>query len=289
MRLVDLLAARKLEGKRMFQGLPISIETDKGSVREGVDKDTGEPWHVKMSWPYGYLRKTEGVDGDHVDCFIGPNEQATHAYVIHSKNPHTGKYDEDKCMLGFDNPAAAKEAFLDNYSDPGFFGSLEAIPMDRFKEKVFATKDNPQKIAAGGPGSGCRGSNCGRPKLELYRGIDARYVKDTLKHGLVTHNAWSADEKGTKVFVTRNKQTALGYADFHRSEGAKRLAVVVLHGDKVLAADPQHKENRAQNEIGLSKPIAAEHIHRIEIYNTKDLQEHQYGNRIPRPYKVMYK
>lgn len=155
-------AQYKLDGKTTFQGLPISIETDQGAIREGVDKKTGKPWKVKMTWPYGYIRKTEGVDGDHVDVFIGPNANAKFAYVIHTKNPHTGAYDEDKCMLGFDSPSAARKAFNENYSSPGFFGTMDALPMEQFKERVNQTKSSPMKITAGGPGSGCRGSNCGR-------------------------------------------------------------------------------------------------------------------------------
>lgn len=148
MNILQMFANYKLEGKTIFQGLPISIETDKGSIREGIDKKTGKSWKVKMTWPYGYIRKTEGVDGDHVDVFIGPNENAQNAYVIHTKDPHTGAYDEDKCMLGFDNPAAAKKAFLENYSSPGFFGTMDTLPMDKFKERLKQTRTSPMKITA---------------------------------------------------------------------------------------------------------------------------------------------
>jgi hypothetical protein len=144
LNLVQLLAQRALEGKIVFQGLQVSIENGKGSVRKGVGKD-GKPWSVKMTWPYGYIRRTAGVDGDHVDCFIGPNLQATTAYVVHTKEPTTGGYDEDKCMLGFDSAAAAKKAFLENYSSAKFFGSMDEIPMDRFKEKVWPRKTGQRR------------------------------------------------------------------------------------------------------------------------------------------------
>lgn len=138
----------KLEGRRVFQGLPISIENDTGSTREGVDAKTGKPWKTVMKYPYGYIRMTEGVDGDHVDCFIGPNENAKMAYVIHQVDPDTKKFDEDKVMLGFNSADAAKEAYLQHYDSPDFFGSMSVIPMDKFKEKVLATRNNPKKIAA---------------------------------------------------------------------------------------------------------------------------------------------
>jgi|HubBroStandDraft_5_1064220.scaffolds.fasta_scaffold11642_2 hypothetical protein len=144
---VGLQASRKLHGSTVFQGLNISIENRKGSVRKGVAKD-GKPWTVKITYPYGYIKMTKGVDGDHVDCFVGPKADATMAYVIHTTEPTTGDYDEDKVMLGFDSAQDAKAAFLENYSSPKFFRSLHAIPMEEFKEKVLATKDEPIKLTA---------------------------------------------------------------------------------------------------------------------------------------------
>ena len=145
----ELDAARKLEGRTEFRGLDISIETDKGSVRKGIGKD-GKPWAVKMTVPYGYFRMTQGVDGDHVDCFVGPNEDAENVYVVHTNDPTTGDYDEDKALVGFDSADAAKKAFLENYSSPKFFGSMDTLPFEKFKEKVLQTKDDPQRITAHG-------------------------------------------------------------------------------------------------------------------------------------------
>lgn len=118
-----------------FQGLDIAVENDIGSIRSGFDFD-GKEWHVSMTHPYGYIERSLGVDGDHVDCFVGLNEFAPDAYVIHALRKDTAEYDEDKVMLGFDNPDEAKRAFLENYSDPSFFGSLETIPMSRLYDKL---------------------------------------------------------------------------------------------------------------------------------------------------------
>src|SRR6267142_1782052 len=96
---LDLLANRKLHDRIKFRGLSISIENRKGSIRKGVDKN-GKAWKVKMTHAYGYIRMTEGVDGDHVDCFIGPNENAKNVYIIHRQDPGMKVYDEDKCMVG---------------------------------------------------------------------------------------------------------------------------------------------------------------------------------------------
>ncbi|MBE0437901.1 MAG: hypothetical protein IBX56_19140, partial [Methylomicrobium sp.] len=49
-------------------GLRVSIENPEGSVRSGVDPD-GNPWEVRMVYPYGYILDSLGPDGDHVDCY----------------------------------------------------------------------------------------------------------------------------------------------------------------------------------------------------------------------------
>ena len=131
---------------RSFQGLRISIENPKGSVRQGVDPD-GKPWRVKMTHPYGYIRGSQGVDKDHVDCFIGPNQDATHAYVIHQRKAgQWDQFDEDKVMLGFDSSNAAKAAYLAHHDDPRFFGDMVKMPMAEFKQKVLATARKPRMI-----------------------------------------------------------------------------------------------------------------------------------------------
>lgn len=131
----QLEKAYKLQGRRTWRGMQISIENRKGSVRRWKDSD-GNTGESKMHWPYGYIRKTEGADGDHYDCYIGPNEQCTNAYVVHQHHPETGKYDEDKVMLGWDSAAKAKVAYLKQYDDPRFFGSMTTMTVEDFKAKV---------------------------------------------------------------------------------------------------------------------------------------------------------
>ena len=58
-------------GRIKLGGLDISIENPQGSVRRGVDED-GKAWENRLQHHYGYIRGTEGNDGDHVDAFIKP-------------------------------------------------------------------------------------------------------------------------------------------------------------------------------------------------------------------------
>lgn len=147
---MNLKYARYRLSRRMtFRGLPISVETDKGEKRHWHDPHEHKSGTTLMKHPYGYIRRTEGVDGDHVDVYVGPNEDAKNVYVVHQmKAPDFKKFDEDKCMLGFDSLEEAKRAYLAHYDKPGFLGSVTTMPFEAFKEKVMKTFDHPKKIAA---------------------------------------------------------------------------------------------------------------------------------------------
>ena len=141
--IIDLeKAAYKLHGQMDFQGLNISIENRKGSVRKGVDKD-GHEWRTKMKHAYGYIRMSDevrrkGSDGDHVDCFIGPDKTSEKVFVVHLNRADDGKFDEDKVFLGFGSKDEAKAAFDANYDKIGrkLFGGMTEMDMSAFKQRL---------------------------------------------------------------------------------------------------------------------------------------------------------
>jgi hypothetical protein len=127
----------KLQGKTDFQGLPISIENKKGSVRKWHDPFAKRDGETKMHYDYGYIRGTLGTDGDHVDVYLGPVAEAKTVYVVHQRRaPEFKRFDEDKVMLGFASAKEAKQAYLRQYDNPRFFGNMTALPMETFKEKL---------------------------------------------------------------------------------------------------------------------------------------------------------
>lgn len=132
-------SGHKLQGRTEFQGMQISIENKKGTYRSGIDSD-GHAWKTFMNYTYGYIRGTVGTDGDHVDCYIGDNKDSKNVYIIHQNDPVTHKYDEDKCMLGFNSGIEAKKAYLKQYDKPGFYGSMETMSVEDFKAKVYGNK-----------------------------------------------------------------------------------------------------------------------------------------------------
>lgn len=142
----QLKAGNYPKKKLSYRGLTITIETPANTTRSGTDRN-GHEWSTKMQNDYGYINRTEGVDGDHVDCYIGPNDAAEQVYIVHQRKAGDWEaYDEDKVMLGFDSEEEAKEAYLKHYDDPRFLGPVTAMPFDEFKEKVLATMEKPAMI-----------------------------------------------------------------------------------------------------------------------------------------------
>ncbi|WP_440610379.1 LPD38 domain-containing protein [Aeromonas hydrophila] len=124
------------KGHLTLQGLDIALENPKGSTRSGTDKD-GKAWQSTMAHDYGYIKRTLGADGDHVDVFIGDRPDSETVYVVDQVDPKTGKFDEHKVMMGFADEQAAREGYLGNY-EAGWkgLGAIKAMPVESFKRWV---------------------------------------------------------------------------------------------------------------------------------------------------------
>lgn len=149
--LVDTLAKaqRALHGKMQAAGLGVSVENRRGSIREWLNKETGENGTTRMQHPYGYFKGTLGVDGDHLDCFVGPWLEAPDVHVITTlKAPDFAEVDEQKCMVGFPDARVAKRVFMKHYDDPRFFGSMETWPVEEFKAAALSNKGKLLKRGA---------------------------------------------------------------------------------------------------------------------------------------------
>ena len=128
----------KLQGRDNFQGLPIAIENDKGSVRSGKNED-GSSWRTKFRTPYGYIEGTKGADGDEIDAYVGPDKKSTKAFVVHQKKGD-GSHDEDTVMLGFSSAAAAKKDILRHYDDKKQIGAVTPMAVASLRAKVMPGK-----------------------------------------------------------------------------------------------------------------------------------------------------
>jgi 3'-phosphoadenosine 5'-phosphosulfate sulfotransferase (PAPS reductase)/FAD synthetase len=166
--------ARKLHYRTTFQGLPISIENRKGSVRHWTDRN-GMKGKTKMLMPYGYVRGVLGADGDQLDVFIGPNKHSRTVFVVNQRAAHIDarKFDEHKTLLGFDSLADAKDAYLKHFDSPKFLGSITEMTIERFKRWISDGKKKTgpvhkayrlHSLAKAGPYIGPRGGKWADPK-----------------------------------------------------------------------------------------------------------------------------
>nr|DAM61229.1 MAG TPA: Type I restriction enzyme [Caudoviricetes sp.] len=135
----------KMEHRRV-DGYNISIENAKGSVRRGTGAD-GKPWETVMQNDYGYIRGTEGVDGDHIDVFLSDTPEEGDVFVVDQVN-EDGSFDEHKVMYGFPSEEAAREAYLSNY-EQGWtgLGAITHVSKEEFKKWIGSSKRKTKPFA----------------------------------------------------------------------------------------------------------------------------------------------
>lgn len=119
-----------------LHGLDIAIENPKGSVRKGVDPVTKKVWSVTMPYDYGYIKRTTGADGDHVDVCIGPDETSDKVWVVDQVDLNSGAFDEHKCVFGCANEVEAMALYQSGFSDGhghDRMGAVTGMSMEEFK------------------------------------------------------------------------------------------------------------------------------------------------------------
>lgn len=123
-------------GHLNLDGYRITIEIPKGSVRRGTDSK-GNAWENTLNNDYGYIRGTEGVDGDHIDVYLSDNPTEGNVFVIDQVNPETREFDEHKVMYGFNSAEEAREAYLANFSEGwNGLGTITEVSKGEFKKWI---------------------------------------------------------------------------------------------------------------------------------------------------------
>lgn len=127
------------KGHIKVDGLNITIEQPKGSIRRGTDAN-GKQWESEMHNTYGYIRGTESVDGDHIDIFLSDNPTEGKVFVVDQVNKD-GSFDEHKVMYGFSDMESAKRAYLSNYEeDWQGLGNITEVSKEDFKAWIDSSK-----------------------------------------------------------------------------------------------------------------------------------------------------
>ena len=134
------------KGHIKVDGLDITIEQPKGSIRRGTDAN-GKQWESEMHNTYGYIRGTESVDGDHIDIFLSDNPTEGNVFVVDQINKD-GSFDEHKVMYGFSDMESAKRAYLSNYGE-GWqgLGSITEVKKEDFKKWIDSSKRKTKPFA----------------------------------------------------------------------------------------------------------------------------------------------
>lgn len=123
------------KGHISFRGLDVSIENAKGSTRSGTAQD-GTEWSVEMPATYGYVRRTEGADGDQVDVYVGDDTEAPTVFVVDQHEPKGQDFDEHKAFLGYRDVESVErdyDAAFDDGSGPSRRTWITEVPFDTFK------------------------------------------------------------------------------------------------------------------------------------------------------------
>lgn len=123
-------------GHVKIDGMDVTIENPKGSIRRGTDAD-GKKWESEMHYDYGYIRGTKAVDNDHIDIFLSDNPETGNVFVVDQVNPKTGEFDESKVMYGFASEQEARDAYLSNYEN-GWkgLGKITEVTKEEFKKWI---------------------------------------------------------------------------------------------------------------------------------------------------------
>lgn len=148
----ERIAGNYRKGHVVIGGLSITIETPKGATRSGTDAD-GKPWSVKMPAHYGYLKRTTGADGDHVDVYIGPDPLARAVFVIDQLDLANGSFDEHKVMIGYPDAGAATLAYVKAFNDgrgADRLGAMTRMTLPKFK-KWLAADDTTKPVTSTAP------------------------------------------------------------------------------------------------------------------------------------------
>ena len=204
-------------------GLDISIENPMGSERQGKDKD-GNTWASILPAHYGYVRRTEGADGDHVDVYVGPHESSEQVYIVDQLDADTKDFDEHKCIFGCLAMTQAKELYVRGFSDgrgEHRIGAITEVPIKDFKrwlkegdttkpfqnEKDFdESKHSRADDGKFGSGGGSSAEDKGKDVQEIKKAGRQEYedkLKQLRKQGTPVKTDLTVGELGTLIPLDR--------------------------------------------------------------------------------------
>ncbi len=241
------------KGHLKLQGLDIALENPKGSTRSGTDQD-GKAWQSTMAHDYGYIKRTLGADGDHVDVFIGDKPESETVYVVDQVDPKTGKFDEHKVMMGFSDEQAAREGYLGNY-EAGWkgLGAIKAMPVESFKRWV-SEGDTKSPIATQPAGSAAKSVRLSKQAM-AQGDKPAKHL--TRKEAELVSHGWFKQYRGAsgiKVQIHATQGELEGALGLDAKDGLIRRAAFdddagTLHVAADTISDPKRMREILRHEV----------------------------------------
>jgi hypothetical protein len=215
-----------------IDGVEFTTETAKGQERKGVGAD-GKDWSVRMPYDYGYAKRTTGADGDHVDIARGPADPTKRPVVIiDQKDLKTGKFDEHKVHIGFDDVRHATEEYEKAYSDgKGIerIGGVKVLTWDEFK--TWLKEGDTTKAVA----------KQDVDILALDSRSTGRQLVDNLAEGVNQQYATTAGELLKSLDFSGFKSVPKLLGPF-----IQRRLMEVIHGVKVYVVSPDVMHNASE-------------------------------------------
>lgn len=200
------------KGHQNWRGLGLTFETAEGETRTGKGPD-GKEWSVKMPAHYGYLKRTEGADGENLDFYMGPNTDSDSVFVVDQVDAETGRFDEHKIIFGADNQLQAAELYAAGFSDgkgPQRMGAITQLTMEQFKNALRNSDWNlPTSVARQDTG---RGPIYASGFLDRFRG-KLREAPSYLKNGKAKRTweeGWTAANKHPMAPALPGSEAATG-------------------------------------------------------------------------------
>lgn len=230
-------------GHVKIDGMDVTIENPKGSIRKGRDAD-GKEWQSEMHNTYGYIRGTKAVDNDHIDVFLSDDPEHGNVYVIDQVDPKTGKFDESKVMYGFSSEQEARDAYLSNY-EKGWkgLGKITQVTKEEFKKWIDSSTRKTK------PFSEYASVKVAEPQKEKpIQGLDG-YSRDEIKGIVADHindvmrdNDIHAEIIGMDIHGSRNRHDARPDSD---------LDVVVEYRGDIREDDMFNALNGEENALSI--------------------------------------
>jgi hypothetical protein len=146
---VDAAAHQAAPSKKNDLPAPTEAQIEAGNYKKGhvriggLDITIGNPAGSRRrpEWPvlkshYGYVKRTEGADGEHIDVFLKegvPTDYDGPVFVIDQPKAN-GHFDEHKVMIGWNTEVSARGGYLRNYTRGWKVGPITQMSMAEFKD-----------------------------------------------------------------------------------------------------------------------------------------------------------